>query len=139
MQQEPSAPWHTASKMAVSYFKAVIIFNMCLIHFWLEYEAHRCRKRPPLSGTGDHPCPQRCNCFLSPEMGTLSMHLKMKFGSCHKHFACLIKENRCVATSCKGSHCSVSHVTRQSGAGVQPGKQTPDKLLERYRTMTAVY
>lgn len=57
MQHEPSPIWHTASKRAVSYFEAVILFNTCFISFWLEHGAHRCGKRPPLSATGAQPCP----------------------------------------------------------------------------------
>lgn len=41
---------------------------------------------------GDHLCQpqgsipaQRRSCFLSPVMEALRMHLKVTFGSCHKH------------------------------------------------------
>lgn len=61
---------HTTSKMAGSCFKAVIVFNKCFISFWLEYEAHRCGKRPPFSVTVAHPCP------LSPPGAVVSCHLQ---------------------------------------------------------------
>lgn len=135
----PSPMWHAASKMAVSYFEAVIILNTHFISFWLEQGAHRCGKRPPLAATGAQPCPR----------GTItSCHLwwdhqariwRWNLAHAMNFFACPAKENRCVAPSHQGTHCSMGHVTQQAAAGVQPGRQAPNKLLEGYGTTAVCY
>lgn len=137
MPQEPSPIWHTASKMAISYFEAVIIFNTHCISFWLEPGAHRCEKRPPLSATGTllhlRGRPTSCHLWWGHRAHIWRWNLARAINT----FTCLTKENRCMATSRKGTDCSGGHMTRQAGAGVQPGRQTPDELLERHR-MTAM-
>lgn len=94
---------------------------------WLESEAHRCGKRPLLSATGAHPCPRGAvaSCHLWWRLWAYIW----RWNSIHaiNTFTCLSKENRCMLASCMGTHCLVSHVTRQAGAGVLLAGRTPTR------------
>lgn len=99
----PSPMWHAASKMAVSYFEAVIILNTRFISFWLEQGAHRCGKRPPLAATGAQPCPRgaitSCHLWWDHQARIWRWNLAhaMNF------FTCPAKENRCVVPLTSGN------------------------------------
>ena len=123
----------------VSYCDAVIIFNTRFISFWLEQGAHRCGKRPPLAATRAQVCPKGAvtSCHLSWDHQADIWRWNLAHAM--NLFTCLAKENRCVATSHQGTHCSVGHVTQQAGAGVQPGRQVPNKLMEGYGTTAVCY
>lgn len=86
---------------------------------------HLCQPQGPIPA-------QRCSCLLSPVRTALSIHLKVKFHSCHKH---INLPSRCTAASCTGTH-SEGRVTGKLEQ-VRAGTQTPNTPLERYGPVTA--
>lgn len=84
MQQEPSPIWHTASKMAVSSLKQWLYLTCVLYPLVWIWSTQVWEETTSVSHRGPS-LPQRCSCLLSPVVGALSIHLKVKFDPCHKH------------------------------------------------------
>ena len=120
MQWEPSPILHTASKMSVSSSKQWLYLICVLYPFGLSMKHtgvgrdYLCQSQGPIPA-----CPWGAVASCHPWWGLWAYIWRWNLAHAKTTFTCLTKENRCMAASCKGTHCSMGHVTRRAGASVQ--------------------